>query len=276
MQSISNIWKHPQTSVAGLLISVVTVAGVLSDHGITLGTAGSGTVVALVTAVATAILGLLAKDPGGTSTSAGSGTKLGAWALVALVLHAALLSGCSGADVAQNVVNWTPTLQSAVATVDSTAALLDPADAPIFLAATMGFDAASNVLVAQARAYLANRSAGTLAQLQVAVVTLQQQVNASLLQAAKITNPNSQQHALNAINAVATVVSTMLALVQSVSSKSAVARMAAQSPVKMVAVLPWTNEQEAAALVARHYGEPIELAAFQVRSAEKAEMQAGF
>jgi hypothetical protein len=241
-----------------------------------LGTAGSGTVAALVSAVATAILGLLAQDPGGKSASAGEGTKLGAWALVALVLHTALLTGCSGEDVAQNIVNWTPTLQSAVTTVDSTVALLDPADAPIFLAATTGFDAASNILVAQAKAYLADRSAGTLAQLQGAVVTLQQQVNASLLQAAKITNPNSQQHALNALNAVGTVVSTILALVQSISSKSAVARMAAQSPVKLAAVLPWTDEQEAAAMVARHYDEPIELAALQVRSAEETEMQAGF
>jgi len=30
--------------------------------------------------------------------------------------------------VAQNIVNWTPALESAVATVDSTAALLAPAE----------------------------------------------------------------------------------------------------------------------------------------------------
>jgi hypothetical protein len=153
MNFISNIWKHPQTSVAGLLIAVVTLSGVLSQNGITLGTAGSGTAVTLVGALATAILGLLARDPAGESALSGTSTKLGAWALIALLLHASFLCGCSGVGVAQDIVNWTPTLQSAVATVDSTAALLDPADAPIFAAATVGFDAASNVLVAQARAY---------------------------------------------------------------------------------------------------------------------------
>jgi hypothetical protein len=44
--------------------------------------------------------------------------------LIALLLPLPLM-GCSGTSVAQNIVNWTPALQSAVATVDSTATLLD-------------------------------------------------------------------------------------------------------------------------------------------------------
>lgn len=60
---ITNIWNHPQTTIAGLLIAVATIAGVLSQQGITLGTAGTGTVVALVAALATALLGLVSKDP---------------------------------------------------------------------------------------------------------------------------------------------------------------------------------------------------------------------
>ena len=52
-------WK---TTVAGLLIAIVTIAGVLTQQGISLGTAGTGTVVALVGALATALLGLIAKD----------------------------------------------------------------------------------------------------------------------------------------------------------------------------------------------------------------------
>ena len=121
--------------------------------------------------------------------------------LIALLIPLPWMQGCTAASVAQDIVNWTPALQSAVATVDSTAALLAPADAPIFAAATSGFDAASNLLVAQAKAYLANPSAGVLAQLQTQIVTLQQQVNAALLQAAKIVDANSQQHALAAIQA---------------------------------------------------------------------------
>jgi hypothetical protein len=279
MNSISNIWKHPKTSAAGLLIAVVTIATVLSQQGITLGTAGSGTVVTLVSALATALLGLLARDPDAApsqSSPAGSTVKLGVWALIALLLPAPFLNGCSGTTVAQDIVNWTPALESAVATVDSTAALLAPADAPVFAAATAGFDAASKLLVAQAKAYLANPTAGVLSQLQVQVVTLQQQVNASLLQAAKVSNPNSQQHVLNSINAVGTVVSAILALVASVSSKAAVAQMAAQSAIKLAAVRPFQDEGKAAAILAGHYAEPVELARVQLRQAELSAAQAGF
>ena len=276
MNFIANIWKHPKTSVTGVLLAVVTIAGALSQQGITLGTAGTGTVITLVSGLATALLGLLAKDPGEQSTSTGSTAKLGVWALISLLLPLPFMSGCSGKSVAQDIVNWTPTLESAVATVDTTAALLAPADAPIFAAATVGFDAACNVLVAQAKAYLANPNASVLAQLQAAVVLLQQQVNTSLLKAARITNPDSQTHALNALNAVGTAVTAILALVQSVSSKAQVARMAADSTVKLAMVRPSLDENKAAAIVASHYGEPVELARAQVKQAELSAAQAGF
>jgi hypothetical protein len=281
MNAISNIWNHPKTSVAGLLIAVVSIAGVLSQHGIALGTAGTGTVVTLVGALASALLGLLAKDPGGTASqpvsgSTGQQSKLGAWALIALLLPLPFMSGCSGTTVAQDIVNWTPALQSAVATVDTAGALLAPKDAPVFSAATAGFDAASNLMTAQAKAYLANPSASTLQQMQIQIVTLQQQVNAALLQAARIVDPASQQHALAAIQAVGTVVSAILALVQSVSSKAAVAQMAAGATIKMNAVRPYLNETLAAGIVAGHYGEPVALARMQMGLAEENEVNAGF
>ena len=69
MNFISNIWNHPKTSAAGLLIAVASVAGVLSQQGVTLGKVGSGTVVTLASALATALLGLLAKDPEAARTS---------------------------------------------------------------------------------------------------------------------------------------------------------------------------------------------------------------
>jgi hypothetical protein len=64
MNPISNAWNHPKTSAAGLLIAVITIAGIFSQQGVTLGAAGTGTVVTLVGAIATALLGLLARDPG--------------------------------------------------------------------------------------------------------------------------------------------------------------------------------------------------------------------
>jgi hypothetical protein len=276
MNSIANIWKHPKTSAAGLLISVVTIGGVLNQQGITLGHAGAGTVVALVSGLATALLGLVAKDPGGSSPATNSTAKLGAWALIALLLPLPFLGGCSGSSVAQDIVNWTPALESAVATVDSTASLLAPADTPIFTTATTGFDAAANLLVTQARAYLANPSAVLLAQLQNQVMTLQQQVNAALLSVAKIVDPASQKHALSAIQAVSTIVTAILALVQSVSGKAAVAAMAGHATIKLAAVQPYLNGAEAARVVATHYNEPVSAAEVQVAQAEQTEMQAGF
>jgi hypothetical protein len=280
MEFVRNVWEHPRTSAAGLLIAITTIAGVLSQQGITLGAAGTGTVVSLVGALAAALLGLLAKDPcvrqQAAGTSAGAQSKLGGLALIALLLPLPFMGGCSGTTVARNIVDWTPALRGALASVDSAGALLSPGDAPVFAAATAGFDTAAELLITQAKAYLANPSEGMLAQMQVQVVVLQQQVNTAMLQAARIMNPASQQHALAAIQAVGTVVTVMLAMVQSVSSKSAVAQMASASKVKISAVLPLVNERRAAEMVALHYGEPVALAQIQVAQVQQAEICAGF
>ena len=276
MTAISNIWNHPKTSAAGLLLGIVTIMSVLSEHGVTLGTVGTGSLVTLVSGIATALLGMLARDPAETQSSTGSTAKLGVWALILLMVPLPMMSACSGTTVAQDIVNWTPALESAVATVDSSLALLAPADAAILAAATAGFDAASDVLVAQAKAYLINPTAPALAQLQTAVVTLEQQVNSALLCAVKIVNVNSQQHVLNEINAVGTAVLAILALVQSISTNAALARMAVQSPIKLAAVLPYLNKSEAATMVAVHYGEPAAWALDQVTELETSEARAGF
>ncbi len=276
MNNISNIWNHPRTSAAGLLIATVTLAGVFSQQGITLGTAGTGTVISLVSAVATALLGLLARDPQVSPAPTTSTAKLGAWALIALLVPLPWMQGCSASAAAQDIVNWTPALESAVAAVDATASLLAPADAPIFSAATASFDIASSLLVSQAKAYLANPSAGVLAQLQAQVVAFQQQVNAALLQTGRIINANSQQHALVSIQAVATIVNAILALVQSVSSKAAVAQMAAESTLKLASVEPYLDRANASRIVAAHYGEPLPAAQIEVARADENERLAGF
>ena len=300
MDFMSNIWKHPKTSLTGVLIAVAGVAGVLTQQGVTLGKVGGGTVVSLASALATLLLGLMAKDPGtgqqvseSTSQPAapntlaqgslegdpGSGkwtnAKLGAWLLIALLIPLPWMQGCTATSVAQNIVNWTPSLESAVATVDSTAVLLAPADGAVFAAATAGFDAASNLLVAQAKAYLANPSATLLAQLQAQIVVLEQQVNTSLLQTARIVDAKSQQHAMAAIQAVATIVGAILSLVQSISSEAAVAQMAAQSTVKLEMVRPYLDDAKAAETVAAHYGEPVTMARTQVAQGEQLQINAG-
>jgi hypothetical protein len=276
MSLIGNIWNHPKTSASGLLLAILTIGGVLSQNGIGLGKAGSGTVVTLISAVATALLGLLARDPAAAPSSTGSVAKLGAWALIALLIPLPYMSGCSGTTVAQDIVNWTPALQSAVTTVDTTAALLAPVDAPLFAAATAGFDAASKLLANQARAYLANPSAGLLAEIQAQIVTFQQQVNAALLSVARITNPASQKHALSAIQATATIVSAIFSLVQSISGKAALAQMAAHSTIKLASAEPLLDSALASQMIADHYREPVAVASAEVAQAEQWQKLAGF
>lgn len=281
MNPIANIWKHPRTSVTGVLIAVATIAGVLSQQGVAIGHVGAGTAVTLAGSLATALLGLLARDPAQPASepaarSTGTQARLGVWMLIALLLQITLISGCTESTVAKNIVNWTPAMQSAVATVNATAAQLDPKDAPIFVAATAGFNAASNLLAAEAKAYLANPSASVLAQMQAQVVVFQQQVNSALLQAARIVNSASQQRALASIQAVATAVTAILALIQSISSKQAIAEMAAASSIKLAAVRPYMNSSTAADIVAGHYNEPVTLARMQVAQIEHTESAAGF
>lgn len=159
-------------------------------------------------------------------------------ALVSIGLIAAPI-GCSkatGTKIAQDVVNWTPALTSAVSTAGSTAALLLPADQIIFATATTAFDTGAALVVQYAKAYLLNPSSSALADLQLAVTTLQQNANSALLQAAGIKDANSQKLALAAINGVATIVATILGLLQSVSTKAQLEQMSHDATIKYAQV----------------------------------------
>jgi hypothetical protein len=92
MNLLRNIWQHPRTSVAGFLIAVITIAGILSQQGVTLGNAGNGTMVSLIGAVAAGLLGLLAKDPGTGNTTTGGLSK--AFAVLVIGGMVAMLTGC--------------------------------------------------------------------------------------------------------------------------------------------------------------------------------------
>jgi hypothetical protein len=109
---ISNIWIHWKTTAVGILIAVGIVVGVLSQQGITLGHAGTGTVVALIGALATAILGALSRDPGnGTITT--TTTKM-FWGVLLAPLALALM-GCPAAQrqqVAQALQTASTVVQS--------------------------------------------------------------------------------------------------------------------------------------------------------------------
>ncbi len=78
------------------------------------------------------------------------------------------------------------------------------------------------------------------------------------------------------IQGVATIVNAILPLVESISTKAQVAQMASQAGVKLAMVRPYLDDSRAAAIVAAHYSEPVEVARVQVAQAEQAEMGAGF
>lgn len=58
----SRATANPKSSAVGLLLAVTTITGALTAQGVTLGRAGTGTVVTLVSGIATALMGLLARD----------------------------------------------------------------------------------------------------------------------------------------------------------------------------------------------------------------------
>jgi hypothetical protein len=127
MNPFSNIWNHPKTTVAGLLISVITIAGVLSQQGVTLGRAGTGTIVALIAAIATALLGLLARDPASSASSSASSSsgvqKMGSLMLCALLLSGSFIvtipaTGCSESQVVGEINTVLTQATNVLAVVD--------------------------------------------------------------------------------------------------------------------------------------------------------------
>jgi hypothetical protein len=251
---LSNIVNHPKTTVSGLLIGLVTIAGVLSQQGITLGNAGKGTIVSLIAGVASALLGLLARDPGPAAIPpvppAGDTQKLAALMLCSIVLMGSV-AGCSGAQVAQDIVNWTPTIVSSAQVVGTVVSGLDPAIAPGVALAVAGFDVAAQTLANQAKAYLANPTSSLLQALQVQVTTFQQSVNSAVLSAVRITDPASQQKVLGALQGLAVGVNAILALVASIKGNTVSASKAA---VKVAEIAPYLDRKQAVAMVAEHYG----------------------
>jgi hypothetical protein len=201
-------------------------------------------------------------------------TKLGAWALIAILLGFTIPEmGCSGQQVARNIVDWTPALVSAVNTVGGAAVILDPASAPILALAITGFDAAAKLVQNQAQAYLDNPNATILQQLQAAVISFQQQVTQGLLTAARIVNPQSQATALLDINAVATVINTILGLIAGIKGNTVAATSAA---VKLSMVQPYLNRDQSIEMLSAHYGESRTVASVQYDGGLKLLTQVGF
>lgn len=191
---------------------------------------------------------------------------LGAWALVSLLLLATV-TGCSGTSVAQDIVNWTPTIVSTATTVGSVVASLDPKDAALITVSVTGFNAAANLLSSQAQTYLNNPGASALQQLQAQVLTFQQNVNAALLQAAKIVDPGSQQKVIAAIQSLATGLTAILALIATIKGNTLTPGVVV-APIKVSQIEPLLNHEQEVREVAEHYGSSVPFAKARIQQAQ--------
>jgi hypothetical protein len=196
--------------------------------------------------------------------------KLGVIALCALAITGTLPTmGCTTAqkvNVAQQIVNWTPSVESAVNTIMATASLLDPAAVPVFAIATQGFDILASGLSSAAKTYLANPNQTNLQLLQTLIVQFQQNVNKGLLASAGIKDPNSQKTALAAINGLATAVNAVLALIQGISSSAQVKAMARQVTVTLAQVRPYLDEDGMRKVGAQYHVTPDRFFALEAQA----------
>lgn len=177
--------------------------------------------------------------------------KLAVWAMISLLMLGTM-TGCSAATVAQDIVNWTPTVVSTANTVSSVVATLDPADALLIKGVTVGFDAAASLLQSQAQTYLADPSATALGQLQAQALAFQQNVNAALLNAARIVDQATQQKVMIAIQGLATALTAILALISTIKGNTLSKQsIVAQHQTSML--MRQVNREMAMAMVASHY-----------------------
>ena len=184
-------------------------------------------------------------------------------------------TGCNGTTVAQDIVNWNPTIQSTAATVAAAVSILQPQDALIVAAALAGFQGAGDLAVAQANAYLANPGASTLQLLQAAVVAFEQQINASLLAAARIIDPKSQQIVVAALGAAGAAINAVLALIAGIKGNT-LSAMGVNAPIKISQVRHLYNPAAVNMEIAAHYQISPQSAGVAVQDKTQMLMAMGF
>ena len=192
-------------------------------------------------------------------------------------LWAAMITttGCTGTTVAQDIVSWNPTIQSTAATVAAAVSILQPQDAILVAVALAGFKGAGDLCVAEANAYLANPGASTLQLLQAAVVAFEQQINASLLAAARIIDPKSQQIVVAALGAVGAAINAVLALIAGIKGNT-LAAMGVKTQVKISQVKHLYNPSAVNMEIAAHYQISQQYAGIAVRDNTQMLMAMGF
>ncbi|WP_420239246.1 hypothetical protein ACOBR2_06610 [Telmatobacter bradus] len=247
MNWFANIWNHPKTSVAGVLVAVVTVAGVLSQQGITLGTAGTGTVVTLIGALATALLGLFAQDPTQPSSTT-VGTKLGVLLLLALLLPAGMMGlvGCTGSQVNQVVSEIDTYLPTAVSLLNEAITIYSAVGSSTSSTSTAKVTAALSTVEADLIAletplsdYLAATSSASKttawSNIEAAVDTAVNDAD-TLLAVAKVSDPTSAATGTVVIASLDAAIHTIDAFVSSAQTSTQVSAKLAKRSAKLAQV----------------------------------------
>lgn len=254
---INNIWNHPKTTIAGLLLAVATVAGVLTTQGVTLGHAGTGTVVALVSGIATALLGLLAKDPGSNGSSSGSGGATAGVLVLCLLLAPLALGtqGCTSAQVntavseintylpvAISLLNEALTIFGAVG-VQPQAAVGGSSVAGVLQTINTDLAALQKPLSDYLQATSSSGKNSAWANIQAAMDTAVADTD-NLLLIAKVSDPKSQQAGTIIISSLDAAVHVLDAYMSGAQSQQVVAAKVAKRAVKLNQVSQYWSQHD--------------------------------
>ncbi len=257
MNWLSNIWNHPKTTLAGLLVGIGTIAGVLSQQGITLGHAGTGTVVTLISGIAAALLGLVAQYPGGGGATGPllTGKMLGLILLGPVLIGSLTLTACTGSQVNQVVSEINAYLPTVVAIVNDALQIAAAVGTnPSASAAAVNPTVVNALTVVEAdlknleplvATYLAKASGSSTkatawSNIQAIVDTAAADAD-NLLELASVKNANSNAQAVVVISSLDAAVHILDGFVSSAQPVSAVQKKLAARTVKLSTLMKqWT------------------------------------
>jgi hypothetical protein len=181
---------------------------------------------------------------------------------IALFMCACIITttvGCtaeSTKQVVQDIANVLPTLRADIDIASQVAQTLDPAATLIIVPVTAAVDAGVTQLQLLCTAYAQSGDPTILASINTALNTYLNQNAAALLDAAKITDPQSRATALRIMGAIQTALQLIYGIYQKIQSKAQVKATAEMRTYKLRDIAPYLDHVE----VAQQTGHSFEVA----------------
>lgn len=172
---------------------------------------------------------------------------------IAVLLCAAsmtVMTGCTSTEVkiaVQQIANSIPTVQPYIDTAAAVAVTLDPAAAPVILAATALVQASLTEIQALLNAYAQSPSATAWGSIVDAVNTIVNTNATALLNAAHIVDPTSRARAVQLLGALQTALLLIYAIIQKVhdaATQSTVKAQAQARTVKLSQIKDYLDKQQ--------------------------------